>query len=113
VVFTSQASGGWLSRWQNITLDNSQSATAADGQVFVERYEILLEEREWCALVDVIRTHFRQEALNLYSIFPDEAKNWLGQAMDDLVKEFGKTSTRTAVKKSYHLRQPPILLAPS
>jgi len=35
----------------------------------------------WCSLVGVARTHFRQDALNLYSFFPVEPQDWLKEAL--------------------------------
>jgi len=39
-------------------------------------------EAGWCPLVDVIRTDFRQDVEALYSILPDEMKEWLAEAVE-------------------------------
>jgi F0F1-type ATP synthase membrane subunit b/b' len=45
---------------------------------------------EWWTLIDVIRTDFRQDVLNLYSLFPPEIKAWLEKIVPDHTSSHAK-----------------------
>jgi len=38
---------------------------------------------EWRALLDAIRTDFRQDVVSLYSLFPPEMREWLGAVVSE------------------------------
>ena len=51
-----------------------------------------LNRQDWCALADVLRTDFRQDVMDLYSLFPPEMREWLGTVVSAAEAQ-GKHST--------------------
>ncbi len=49
---------------------------------------------EWRTLTDVLRTDFRQDVMDLYSLFPHEMRKWLETAVKEAEAQGGKTAPK-------------------